>query len=179
MHFLLSYPSLLVITFFIVLGFVRGLLLLPINFFFADDTIIFGQANPEEASHIFQVTFAYEQTSRQQMNPSKIEISSSQNVSTLFSNELEVLYNLKVVWDHRKYLGLLTLIGRSKVEAFAFLKGKVSKKIERVEGNDSFKSSKGNYDKNNHPWHFLVRYKLFQAPYFPLSSYWKHVPTLY
>jgi len=98
------------------------------HLFFSNDNILFVRADVREANHVFEVIHACERVLGQRINLNKPEISFSQNVSTFRSNELEMLLKLKVVGDHKKYLGILVLVGKSKKQVFQFIKDIVWKK---------------------------------------------------
>lgn len=89
------------------------------HLFFADDTILFTTATNEEADEIKRIIQSYERVSGQRINFEKTEITVSSNISNDRRRELSGRLGLKEVEHHVKYLGLPTLIGRSKRQVFA------------------------------------------------------------
>ncbi|KAK7275182.1 hypothetical protein RIF29_16291 [Crotalaria pallida] len=100
------------------------------HLFFADDNIVFSRASKEEAMVICSILHSYETASGQRVNYDKSELSFSRNVPSSRINEVEDLTKIKAVERHTKYLGLPTLIGRSKSYIFDFVKDRVWKKLK-------------------------------------------------
>ena len=71
----------------------------------------------------------YEKASGQAVNLQKSEIFCSRNVSTAGHNNIANILGVKVVLGTGKYLGLPSMIGRSKKATFNFIKDRVWKKI--------------------------------------------------
>lgn len=88
------------------------------HLFFADDTILFTRSTREEKEEVKVIIRKYEQASGQRINLEKIEITCSSNVTNENREELATCLGVKVVEKHTKYLGLPTLIGRSKKQIF-------------------------------------------------------------
>lgn len=84
------------------------------HLFFANDTILFMRATIEEAAAIKSLIQQYESASGQRINLEKIEITCSSNIKQERKDELAACLGVKAVEQHPKYLGLPTLIGRSK-----------------------------------------------------------------
>lgn len=84
------------------------------HIFFADDTILFTRVANEEADEIKRVISQYEKASGQRINLDKTEITVSSNISVERRKELSDRLGVREVEQHSKYLGLPTLIGRSK-----------------------------------------------------------------
>lgn len=84
------------------------------HLFFADESILFTRATIEEAHAVKDVIHKYEQASGQRINLEKTEITCSSNVTVEKKKELADCLGVKSVEKHTKYLGLPTLIGRSK-----------------------------------------------------------------
>ena len=97
---------------------------------FADDCIIFAQADNQEAQHIAEILSSYEKVSGQMINLDKSMISCSPGVSENRQNELKQLLGVQAVEIFDKYLGLPTIIGRSKTQIFEFVKERVWKKLK-------------------------------------------------
>lgn len=100
------------------------------HLFFADDSILFARATKEEAQCIKSILQAYEQTSGQKINLDKSELSHSRNVPITRVNELQSLLGVQAVESHVKYLGLPTIVGRSKAQVFNFVRERVWKKLK-------------------------------------------------
>ncbi|XP_021761357.1 uncharacterized protein LOC110726197 [Chenopodium quinoa] len=81
---------------------------------FADDSIIFSGANAEEVATIIQVLHTYESASGQLVNFDKTTVSFSKGVSEDMRVALAGILGVRMVDIHDKYLGLPTVVGRSK-----------------------------------------------------------------
>ena len=100
------------------------------HLFFADDSIIFTRATVEEGKEILEILKAYEQASGQRINYDKSELSFSQNVLSSRIYLLEEVLAVKAVERHDRYLGLPTLLGRSKTQMFDYVRERVWKKLK-------------------------------------------------
>lgn len=112
------------------------------HLFFADDCLIFARASVEEADCLMKVIRAYEQASCQLVNLDKSEISFSRNVS---DTSMVMIWNrmrVKVVTVHDKYLGLPTVIGRSKKVVFASIQERVWRKLQDWKGKSLSRAGK-------------------------------------
>lgn len=99
-------------------------------FFFADDSILFAKASLQECSKIADIISIYEGASGQKVNLSKTEVVFSKCVSRIRREEIVATLGVREVARHEKYLGLSTIIGRSKKATFACLKERVWKKLQ-------------------------------------------------
>ncbi|XP_057444455.1 uncharacterized protein LOC130736669 [Lotus japonicus] len=97
---------------------------------FADDNVIFARATTQEALTIKAILASYEQASGQVINLDKSMLSCSRNVPENRFHELKQLLNVKAVECYDKYLGLPTIIGKSKTQIFSFVKDRVWKKLK-------------------------------------------------
>ncbi|XP_057415840.1 uncharacterized protein LOC130710549 [Lotus japonicus] len=97
---------------------------------FADDSIVFARANHQEAECIRSILAVYERVSGQVINFDKSMLSCSHNVPSTCFNELKELLGVNAVESYDKYLGLPTLIGKSKNQVFNFVKERVWKKLK-------------------------------------------------
>ncbi|XP_021762976.1 uncharacterized protein LOC110727703 [Chenopodium quinoa] len=100
------------------------------HIFFADDSILFARATTEECSKIVSIISTYERASGQLINFDKSEVSFSKNVRADRRYEIISLLRVKQVSRHEKYLGLPTIIGRSKKAVFSCLKEREWKKLQ-------------------------------------------------
>ncbi|XP_030923509.1 uncharacterized protein LOC115950456 [Quercus lobata] len=99
------------------------------HLFFADDSLLFCKANSQECQSLVNILQLYEDASGQKINADKSSIFFSSNTSD--ERRREVLNLLGPMQDthHKKYLGLPSIIGKSKVEIFAEIKERVEKKL--------------------------------------------------
>ncbi|XP_074314802.1 uncharacterized protein LOC141650968 [Silene latifolia] len=100
------------------------------HLFFADDSILFARANLRECSKIAEIISKYERASGQKINYSKSEVVFSKKVLPAMRTSLCEALGVREVDRHEKYLGLPTIIGRSKKSIFACLKERVWKKMQ-------------------------------------------------
>lgn len=68
--------------------------------------------------------------SGQEVNFSKSEVTTSSNVAIQQKEELASALGVKLVDSHGKYLGMPVWVGRSKTQAFEFLKDRVWKRLK-------------------------------------------------
>ncbi|XP_023871998.2 uncharacterized protein LOC111984613 [Quercus suber] len=99
------------------------------HLFFADDSLIFGQATHEECAEIRRILKVYEDSSGQQLNKQKTSLYFSRNTAREVQEAIKTLFGAQVIKQHETYLGLPSLVGRSKTNSFAQLKEKVAKKL--------------------------------------------------
>ncbi|XP_056688734.1 uncharacterized protein [Spinacia oleracea] len=113
------------------------------HLFFADDSILFAKANLHECSKVADIISTYERESGQKVNLSKTEVAFSKCVEEGRRQEIVSTLGVRVVDKHEKYLGLPTIIGRSKKAVFACLKGENLEKATRVKGETVVSPGKG------------------------------------
>lgn len=92
------------------------------HLFFADDTILFTKATPNECLHIMHILRVYEHASGQRINLQKTVITFSPNMSQSIRDFVTQSFQLQNTSGHQKYLGLPSLLGLRKQEAFEVLK---------------------------------------------------------
>ena len=99
------------------------------HLFFADDSLLFCKANSQECQNLIDILQLYEAASGQKINANKSSVFFSNN--TPDDRRCEALNMLGPMQDtrHKKYLGLPSIIGKSKVEIFAEIKERVEKKL--------------------------------------------------
>ncbi|KAL3825323.1 hypothetical protein ACJIZ3_021352 [Penstemon smallii] len=97
---------------------------------FADDTMIFCNANAISSETIRNVLKTYEDASGQQVNFQKSSIVFSKTTSDANIEIVRSFLPMEVVDKHDKYLGLPSVIGRSKREAFAHIRDKVCHRLK-------------------------------------------------
>ena len=99
------------------------------HLFFANDSLLFCKASIQECQKLMAILDLYEATSGQKINEDKSSISFSQNTpSDLKAEVLEVMGPMKDS-KHYKYLGLPSIICRSKTDVFAEVKERVARKL--------------------------------------------------
>ena len=106
----------------------RGALILS-HLFFADDGILFAKASVQECSEVARISI-YERASGQKVNYDKSEISFSKSVNHHLRQEIVEILGVTEVDCHEKYLGLPTIVGRSKKAIFSCLKDRVWVKVK-------------------------------------------------
>ena len=101
------------------------------HLFFADDSLLFCKANSQECQNLIDILQLYEAALGQKINVDKSSFFFCNN--TLDDRRCEVLNMLGPMQDtrHKKYLGLPSIIGKSKVEIFTEIKERVEKKLSR------------------------------------------------
>ena len=99
------------------------------HLFFSDDSLLFCKENNQECQNLINILQLYEATSVQKINTDKSSVFFSSN--TLDERRSEVMNLLGPMQDtrHKKYLGLPSIIGKSKVEIFAEIKERVERKL--------------------------------------------------
>lgn len=95
-----------------------------------DDKIIFTKATLEKASHLAYIMKKYEKALRQMINLNKSKFACSSNVPSPRQNELEMLLGVNAILSSMSYLGLPTIIGKSKIQIFQFARDQVWKKLK-------------------------------------------------
>jgi hypothetical protein len=99
------------------------------HLFFADDSLVFCKENQVEWRRLLNILDTYERGSGQKINLNKTAIFFSRN--TCLSRRLEILAlsGLSKANRYDSYLGLPTLVGKSRVKAFKAIKEKVIRKL--------------------------------------------------
>lgn len=96
---------------------------------FADDSLLFCRANTREWSHIQGLIGVYERASGQMINREKSGLFFSRNtkeeIRSVISQSLGVSHTI----HYEKYLGLPSLIGRSRISTFKCIKERIWKRI--------------------------------------------------
>ncbi|KAL0449573.1 UNVERIFIED_CONTAM: hypothetical protein Slati_1513700 [Sesamum latifolium] len=95
------------------------------HFLFADDMLIFCDANRASLELIRGLLAKFESCSGLQVNYQKSAVVFSRNVPLQTQEELANLLGVVRISKHEKYLGLPSIVGRLKREVFAGLKEKV------------------------------------------------------
>ncbi|CAL1381267.1 unnamed protein product [Linum trigynum] len=100
------------------------------HLFFADDSVFFGRATEQESGLLKQILQLYEKESGKLVNFQKSAVSFSGNVRMHQKLMVSGTLQMTMVEKHEKYLGLPTVVGRSKKEIFNGLKDRIRKKLK-------------------------------------------------
>jgi hypothetical protein len=95
------------------------------HLFFADDGLIFCKANSVEWRRLTRILEKYEVASGQKLNKEKTSIFFRRNTSPEKRMEITQLSGLQATESYDKYLGLPTLVGKSRTQAFASIKDRI------------------------------------------------------
>lgn len=101
---------------------------------FADDSVIFSKASVEGVEVIKKVLRVYEEASGQMVNFDKTTVSFSKGVSVERRGALASLLGVQAVDIHDKYLGLPTVVGRSKKVLTKGVREKLWKRLQGWKG---------------------------------------------
>ena len=101
---------------------------------FADDSLLFCRANQEEVQVVIEVLQTYAASLGQCINFEKFSIYFSSNTAREQRDNIKGALGVREVDMFDTYLGLPTLVGRSKFQTFSFLKDQVWKKIQGWKG---------------------------------------------
>ncbi|KAK9287640.1 hypothetical protein L1049_016077 [Liquidambar formosana] len=93
-------------------------------------SLLFGKATKTECKVVLDVLRQYEEVSGQQVNLEKLSIFFSKNTGPDKQEAIRRLMGISQTGIHGKYLGLPTLIGKSKKEVFGILRERVWKKLQ-------------------------------------------------
>ena len=104
------------------------------HLFFANDSLLFCQTKQEEVQVISEVLELYAMASSQCINLEKSSVFFSSNTTGAQRDWITNALGMKEVEKFESYLGLPTLIGMSKYQAFSFPKERVWKKIQGWKG---------------------------------------------
>ena len=92
------------------------------HLFFTDDSILFCKAASKECHLLRSILMEYEEASGQKVNTDKSSIFFSPNIAQDSRDEIFNILGPMQNSRHTKYLGLPSLIGKSKNQVFAILK---------------------------------------------------------
>jgi hypothetical protein len=131
------------------------------HLFFADDCFLFCRANIFEANHIMGILRLYAEASRQEINMNKSEVFFSRNISRSAQEDLSKIMGVCHVLGMGTYLGLPSMVGRSKKETFSYIKDRVWKRINSWRGRSLSKAGK----------EVMIKSVLQAIPYYVISVY--------
>lgn len=109
---------------------------------FADDCFLFFRANDREVASMKRILQIYEEASDQSINYAKSEVSFSRSVEQGVQQSLAEALSVRAALGTEKYLGVPSLIGRSKKNTFAYVKDRVWKHISSWNGRSLTKAGK-------------------------------------
>jgi len=92
---------------------------------FVDDCFLFFQADESQTNTMKQILNQYEEASGQAISLPKSEIFYSRNVQETLENSITNTLGVRAVLGTGKYLGLPSMVGRSKKATFNFIKDRV------------------------------------------------------
>lgn len=96
---------------------------------FADDCFLFFRVNDREVAVMKHILDTYEVASGQAINLMKSEVFFRRNINHDDQTRLASSLGVRILSRTGKYLGLPSMVGRSKKSTFAFLKERVWKRI--------------------------------------------------
>lgn len=97
---------------------------------FADDSILFCRATLQTNLNIMYLLDVYEKASGQKVNKEKTSMVFNTNVIPSQQAEIMQLWGVLQCQNYDKYLGLPSMVGRGKYQAFSQLKNKVWLKLQ-------------------------------------------------
>jgi len=95
----------------------------------ADDTIIFCDADVNQARAVQELLGKYEKATGQLVNFSKSNVSFSQRIRTERRNQITHCLDSREVLAQDKYLGLPTFVGRSRKKPFISIVDRIKKRM--------------------------------------------------
>ncbi|XP_058758128.1 uncharacterized protein LOC131631355 [Vicia villosa] len=109
---------------------------------FADDCFLFCRASISEVTNIMEILKTYEAASGQEVNLNKSEVFFSRNLSIPAQEDIARIMGVRHVLGTGTYLGLPSMIGRSKKATFEFIKDRIWKRINSWKGRSLSKAGK-------------------------------------
>ncbi|CAL1399381.1 unnamed protein product [Linum trigynum] len=100
------------------------------HLFFADDSYLFLRGTLQECENLIDVLNEYEELSGQRVNLDKSAVCFSKNIASTDQEFLAAILGVGAVGVQDKYLGLPTLIARSKMDTFRYLEEKLLAKLQ-------------------------------------------------
>jgi len=97
---------------------------------YADDSLLFFRADPQEANVIMNILQTYQEASGQRVNLDKLEMIFSPNIAMDFKKIFQDNLPIKISEGINKYLGMPTHFGISKEHDFSFLMDMIWKKLK-------------------------------------------------
>jgi hypothetical protein len=101
---------------------------------FADDSLVFCRATPDECDRVTDILRTYSEASGQMVNFQKSDVCFGTEVSDEEGEVLAQILGVKKTDCHKRYLGLPAFTGRRKAELFGFVRDRVWAKIKSWNG---------------------------------------------
>lgn len=108
---------------------------------FADDSVVYCQATDRDCEAFHQILETYEFASGQMVNKDKSAVYFSPNTPFSVRSRLSSSVGISVEVNDAKYLGLPMFLGHSKRDLFAYIKGRILKRLKSYK--ESFLNSAG------------------------------------
>ena len=89
------------------------------HLFFADDSLLFCKADPQECGNVLKILSAYEAVFGQKINREKTSLFFSKSTEEETRQEIKRVLVVQEIKFYEKYLGLPSLVGRGKKQALA------------------------------------------------------------
>ena len=99
-----------------------------------DDNPLFCRASGDECRKILTILEKYEEESGQKVNKNKTAIFFSKSTTEETKQEIMAALGIHEYVNFEQYLGLPSLVGRKRKKGFNFIKEKVWKKLQGLEG---------------------------------------------
>jgi hypothetical protein len=99
------------------------------HLFFADDSVLFCKANAKEWEKIQALLELYEKASGQKLNREKTSLLFSKNTPQVVKDQLVNLVGVTPTSCFEKYLGLPSMVGKSRIASFSSIKGRIWERI--------------------------------------------------
>ena len=99
------------------------------HLFFADDSYLFFKSFRAEVEVVRDILLRFKQVFSQAVNYGKYEVMFSSNIRTDKQNEIIGMLGVEVIDDNSYYLGLPSILGRSKRVIFGLLKDRLHKQL--------------------------------------------------
>ena len=93
------------------------------HIFFADDSVLFCKANSQEWGNIQAILELYEKASGKKLDRDKTSLPFSKNTSQAAKEHLINLVGVTPTGCFEKYLGLPSMVGKSRMTSFSSIKG--------------------------------------------------------
>jgi hypothetical protein len=100
------------------------------HLFFADDSLLFCRATPQDVEKIQDLLGAYERASGQQVNSDKTTIFFSKGTPQASQAAIQTSLQVPIIKQYEKYLGLPSLVGRNRSASFSQIKERVWTKLK-------------------------------------------------
>ena len=101
------------------------------HFFFADDVFLFCRASVDEICHVKAILTAYEAALGLGINNTKFGIMGSRNLAADLMHGFSYILGIDKPINTGRYLGLLSLVGRSKKNIFRHIQERICKCLYR------------------------------------------------